>query len=105
MIFLNEVEYSSVSIFQFSLKIQVIFLISTKTSVVLTDAYVQRTVETWRPKRLGGEKRQDSEDQMQVTFKRLFTKEVPMYIYQKKVVNEKPEVNNAMEALEENINK
>lgn len=42
---------------------------------------------------------------MQVTFKRLFTKEVPMYIYQKKVVNEKPEVNNAMEALEENINK
>ena len=40
MIFLNEVEYYSVSIFQFSLKIQVIFLISTKTSVVLTDAYV-----------------------------------------------------------------
>lgn len=52
-----------------------------------------------------GERKYKSEDQMQVTFKRLFTKEVPMYIYQKKVVNEKPEVNNAMEALEENINK
>lgn len=57
------------------------------------------------PKRIGGEKIQDSEDQIQVTFKGLFTKKVPMYIYQKKVVNEKPEVNNAMEALEENINK
>ena len=88
---------------------QAVFLMFAQISAVLIVACVQTTAEPWRPaqgpRRMRRERMNESGDRVQVIFQGICTRDVLMETAEKKVVNEQPEVNTAVEALEENLNK